>query len=98
MLIKIFKQVYDLGEKKRVFGWTERYFLLTLIPHGSVASSSMCRMTSAVCSLSDRISERFLVPRTFLRVVEASSCVERPASLTLHTAASGFWRKRSLIM
>ncbi len=39
--------------------------------------------------LSARMSDRFLVPSTFLRVVEASSWVEVAASLTLQTAAIG---------
>ena len=34
-------------------------------------------MDSAMASLSDRISERFLVPRMFLSVVAASSRVDR---------------------
>ena len=67
--------------------------IITLIPHGSVAVSSWWRISAAVFSLSARISERFLVPRTFLRVVEANSWVERGALLTLHTEAMGFWGK-----
>ena len=50
--------------------------LSTFTPQGSVVSSSELCMLSDIFSRSDRISARFLVPRTFLRVVAASSCVE----------------------
>ena len=50
--------------------------LSTFTPQGSVVSSRELCMLSDIFSRSDRISARFLVPRTFLRVVAASSCVE----------------------
>ncbi len=62
-----------------------------MIPQSSVALSSCRRMTSAVLSLSVRISERLLVPSTLRRVVEASSWVDTGASLTFTTDARGFW-------
>ena len=48
---------------------------LTLIPHGLVAESSCSKMSMAMDSLSERISERFLVPRAVLSVVEERSFV-----------------------
>ena len=48
----------------------------TLTPQGSVASSKEDCITWLIVSRSDRISARFLVPRTFLRVVAAKSLVE----------------------
>ena len=47
-----------------------------LTPQGSVASSSKVFITFDIVSRSDRISDRFLVPRTFLSVVAANSRVE----------------------
>ena len=60
-----------------------------LMPQGSVAWSSCASMTSAVFSLSDRISWSVLVPRMVLRVVEASSRVDWLAFVTLQTEAMG---------
>ena len=48
----------------------------TLTPHGSVASSRLDCMIWEIVSRSLRISARFLVPSTFLRVVAAKSRVE----------------------
>ncbi len=48
----------------------------TLTPQGSVASSSEDCMTWLIDSLSERISARFFVPRTFRNVVAASKRVE----------------------
>ena len=50
--------------------------LSALTPQGSVASSRASCITLEMDSLSDRISAKFLVPRTFLKVVAASSRVE----------------------
>ena len=50
--------------------------LSTLTPHGSVASSKEDCMTWLMVSLSDKISAKFLVPKTFLSVVAANSRVE----------------------
>ena len=49
---------------------------ITLTPHKSVASSKASCITFDMDSLSDNISARFLVPRTFLNVVAASNRVE----------------------
>ena len=49
--------------------------LSTLMPQGSVALSRCSRMSLAIDSRSERISERFFVPRIVLRVVEASNLV-----------------------
>ncbi len=52
--------------------------------------SSRCERTlSAMFSLSVRISERLLVPSTFLRVVQARRLVEVLASFTLVTDRMG---------
>ena len=48
----------------------------TLTPQGSVASSSSVFITLEIVSLSLRISDRFLVPKTLRSVVAASSLVE----------------------
>jgi hypothetical protein len=48
----------------------------TLTPQGSVASSSAFCITWLIVSRSERISARFLVPRTFRNVVAANSRVE----------------------
>lgn len=50
--------------------------LCTLTPHRSVASSRASCITFEMDSRSDRISAKFLVPNTFLRVVAARSRVE----------------------
>ena len=49
---------------------------LTFTPQGSVASSNAFCITWLIVSLSDNISARFLVPRTFRKVVAAKSRVE----------------------
>ena len=49
---------------------------LTFTPQGSVASSNAFCITWLIVSLSDNISARFLVPRTFRNVVAAKSRVE----------------------
>ena len=48
---------------------------LTLMPHGSVAESSCAKMSIAIASLSERISDRFFVPRAVLRDVDERSFV-----------------------
>ena len=45
------------------------------MPHGLVAESSCSKMSIAMDSLSERISERFLVPRAVLSVVDERSFV-----------------------
>ncbi len=50
--------------------------LSALTPQGSVASSREFCMTWLIVSRSLRISARFLVPKTFLRVVAAKRRVE----------------------
>ena len=49
--------------------------LWTWTPHGSVASSRLWCIPSAMFSLSDKISERFLVPRTFLEIENSLSAL-----------------------
>lgn len=51
-------------------------------------------MLSEMPSLSDRSSARFLVPRTFLRVVWASSRVDECALVTLATAEMGQYTRK----
>ena len=65
----------------------------TLTPQGSVASSRVCSITWLIVSLSESISARCLVPRTFLKVVAARRWVEwlkmtknRPSYLTFYAA------------
>uniref|UniRef100_A0A3P9C2B2 Uncharacterized protein n=1 Tax=Maylandia zebra TaxID=106582 RepID=A0A3P9C2B2_9CICH len=67
--------------------------LSTLIPQSSVASSSDDCMLCAISSRSDRISARFLVPSTFLRVVWASRRVAASALVMLATARVAFWTR-----
>uniref|UniRef100_A0A3Q0RFQ4 Uncharacterized protein n=1 Tax=Amphilophus citrinellus TaxID=61819 RepID=A0A3Q0RFQ4_AMPCI len=67
--------------------------LSTLIPQSSVASSKEDCMLCAISSRSDRISARFLVPSTFLRVVWASSRVAASALVMLATARVAFWTR-----
>ena len=62
--------------------------LSALTPHGSVASSSAFCMTWLIVSLSDKISAKFLVPRTFRSVVAAKRRVE-----WLKTKVIGSWNK-----
>lgn len=50
----------------------------TLTPHGSVASSKEVCITWLIDSLSLRISDKFLVPKTFRSVVAANKRVDRP--------------------
>ena len=50
--------------------------LSTLTPHGSVASSKLVCMMCEMVSLSERISARFFVPKTFRSVVAANRRVE----------------------
>ncbi len=50
--------------------------LSTFTPHGSVASSRLLCMMCEMVSRSERISARFLVPRTLRRVVAARRRVE----------------------
>lgn len=56
---------------------------------GRILWSSTC-MLWAISSRSDRISARFLVPRTFLRVVCASKRVAASALVMLATARVAF--------
>lgn len=58
--------------------WNYTYIstLSTLTPQGSVASSKDDCMMWEMVSLSDKISAKFFVPRTFRRVVAASKRVE----------------------
>ncbi len=48
----------------------------TLTPQWSVALSSVCSMAWLMVSRSDKISARYFVPRTVLRVVAANKWVE----------------------
>ena len=50
--------------------------LSTFTPQGSVASSNVCSITWLMVSLSDNISAKCFVPRTFLNVVAANKWVE----------------------
>ena len=50
--------------------------VVTLTPHRSVASSKASCITFDMDSLSDKISARLRVPRTFLSVVAAKRRVE----------------------
>merc|ERR1719317_1811622 len=62
---------------ERCICWGRRTSLISILstctPQGSVAASRALCMESPIDSLSDRISDRFFVPRTFLKVVAASS-------------------------
>ncbi len=64
-------------------------YLVTLMPHDFVAMSNVLRTSTAIISRSDKISERVLVPRTFLRVEAANRFVLNAKFATLHTADVG---------
>ena len=49
--------------------------IFTLTPHGSVALSKLLRISTAIVSRSDNISDKFFVPKIVLRVVEANNLV-----------------------
>lgn len=63
--------------------------LLNLLFDGLLKTAHTC-MLCAISSRSERISERFLVPRTFLRVVCARSRVAESALVMFATARVAF--------
>ena len=78
-LLKRIKQTkWHQKKLHNVKKWRVLYIstLSAFTPHGSVASSRAFCMTWLMVSLSDRISAKFLVPRTLRRVVAANSRVE----------------------
>lgn len=75
--------LWNLDDNVRTFFMQQRFLIFshistlsTLTPQGSVASSSVCSMTWLMVSLSDKISAKCFVPKTFLRVVAANKWVE----------------------
>lgn len=72
----IYTTYLHVGCNKAGDGATYISTLSTLTPQGSVASSKELCMLWEMLSLSLKISAKFFVPKTFLRVVAASKRVE----------------------